>query len=86
MNRAEKINNRQTANLAILEKLRKEVEENPQLRLHQIMRNLNVVTEMTATTYDSKGYRHDHQKVWVNEFYSEPVDVLERMENGTKSE
>lgn len=74
-----KIKNRQKANFQILERLRREIKQNPDLRFGQILRNIGVVRNVDAVIIDSDGFR-DERLLWYNEFYTESVDTLERLE------
>jgi hypothetical protein len=64
--------NRRAANRAILDYIYLEIEENPDLRFSQILRNLGVVKERRSKI-DGLPY------AWENEFHLEPWIVLDRM-------
>lgn len=71
MNIKEKINQRQEANLQLLEILREQILKYPELRFGQILIN----TEIVEMQYD---YLNDHPIV-KDPFYEESVDTLERI-------
>ncbi len=61
---------RQEANQELLKVLEKLVKENPDQRFHQILRNYGFIVDEPSK---------DGPPVWINEFYSEPDKVLERV-------
>ncbi len=63
--------NRRAANRAILDHIYLEIEENPDLRFGQILRNLGIVGEIT----DEWGSPF----AWTNEFNTEPWFILDRI-------
>lgn len=66
---------RQEANRLILKRISDEIERNPHVRFHQILRNLNVIEEFR----DEFGI----PKWWLNEFHAEPDLILNRMREAT---
>lgn len=70
---------RQQANYQLVNLLHKLVEENPQLRLGQILQAYNYVEVLKMDI------KHDSGAVepfiyWNNEFYLEPQELLKRVE------
>lgn len=62
---------RQEANQELLKILEKLVKENPDQRFHQILRNYGFIVDKSS---------QDGPPIWINEFYSEPDKVLERVQ------
>lgn len=64
---------RQQANQRLIDILNRLVQNNPDLRFHQILQAYDFIT--TGDLDDTSSPR------WINEFYSEPVKVLQRVES-----
>lgn len=60
---------RKNANMEILRLIAMEVNQHPDLRFGQILRNMDVIIEA----------REAHSGFWENTFYEEPHITLERM-------
>ena len=77
---------RQDANREILDLISAQVEEFPGLRLSQILRNMGVVDEVAnPSCSENAGTPHVPYYVWVNEFYSEPWVILDRIKKKIKA-
>lgn len=69
--------NRLETNRRLVEILNRLVENNPDLRFGQILRNSSFVRETRAVNPQSPASNHID---WRNEFYMESLELLERVE------
>lgn len=65
---------RQVANQKLVQLLQELVQQNPDQRFHQILRNYGFISEKSTSG----------EPEWINEFYSEPEAVLQRVEAAIK--
>lgn len=67
--------NRQKSNEELVEILKTLVKTNPDQRFHQILRNYGFIVDEPSSS---------GSPTWINEFYSEPDKVLERVKKEIK--
>lgn len=72
---------RQQANFMLVNMLHQLVEKNPDLRFGQILQAYDYVHNEAVPTYSG-----DDVLYWINEYYTEPQEILDRVKEALRAE